>query len=342
MNKIVSEDIDIIRGLAAIGVVVGHTLNGFVSVPLLDGGFWVWIFFVLSGYLQGHSFFSGRYGQDAGGIKGYWINRGLRILPLFWLALALGFSIRFAYEGRMFDGQMLRQFLALTNNTTLVGPLWSITAEIHLYLLVPFIVWLMSRYRSSLLTVLFLLGGFCLIIYPGIQFSDVNQPRSVWGNLLLFSIGMFAAQHAQKPEPVKAWIKMAIIVAAVGTALYTSKMSSAYFYGGGGMLIAAIIGLTTVIFQEERGLLHAVCSPLRFVGRYCYGFYVYAALMGVYSEVVLKQSTGWHAFSTNLAGGILLAFVSYHTYEKLFLRLKSKRVKETEVAVAPVKVGRAV
>ncbi|WP_375506305.1 acyltransferase family protein [uncultured Nostoc sp.] len=43
----------------------------------------VWIFFVLSGYLMGKGFYSGRYIANISGIVNFWRNRILRIFPLY-------------------------------------------------------------------------------------------------------------------------------------------------------------------------------------------------------------------------------------------------------------------
>lgn len=93
MNKLVSEEIDIIRGTSAIGVIIGHTL--YENFHVLNGAFWVWIFFSVSGFLQGNSFFDGKYPLNKHGIKTYWKNRILRIVPLFWLILVLGWGINY-------------------------------------------------------------------------------------------------------------------------------------------------------------------------------------------------------------------------------------------------------
>lgn len=78
------------RGLAALGVLWGHSMYG-LGLPIeLNGAFWVWVFLPLSGYLVARGFGGGAYAGSWGGAGRFLWNRGLRILPLAWFALAIG------------------------------------------------------------------------------------------------------------------------------------------------------------------------------------------------------------------------------------------------------------
>jgi len=49
----------------------------------------IWIFFVLSGYLMGKGFFTDRYSRDKKGAINFYINRAIRILPLYYFAILI-------------------------------------------------------------------------------------------------------------------------------------------------------------------------------------------------------------------------------------------------------------
>src|SRR6188768_795784 len=78
----------ILRGLLALSVVVLHigTLNtnapAFINIP---GRTAVWMFFGISGYVIAHGFITKRYLLIRKDIKVFYINRFLRIYPLFLL-----------------------------------------------------------------------------------------------------------------------------------------------------------------------------------------------------------------------------------------------------------------
>src|SRR4051794_19369930 len=93
-----SARIESIRALAAFGVLFGHvygltsgfTLDSFGDRLGLAGGFGVWLFFALSGYLLFWPFARRDYGT--GGpidVGHYLLNRALRILPLYYVVVVV-------------------------------------------------------------------------------------------------------------------------------------------------------------------------------------------------------------------------------------------------------------
>ena len=86
-----------LRGIACLAVVIhhcspprnsvvyhGNDLSWLICVP---GGISVWVFFVLSGYLMGKAFYSQRYKPNFSGVKNFWWNRIIRILPLYYFSV---------------------------------------------------------------------------------------------------------------------------------------------------------------------------------------------------------------------------------------------------------------
>lgn len=122
-------------------------------VPALQffvmGSFGVTVFFVLSGFLLARPFW---LAMDAGepmpSMRTYWLRRLARIVPGFWLALAVSLLLDVVLDGAVLDGETLTRFFAgallisdwhwvtlfpVDNN----GPLWSIGFEVTSYLLLP-------------------------------------------------------------------------------------------------------------------------------------------------------------------------------------------------------------
>lgn len=93
INKHTSFYIDVVRGLAALGVIWGHAIYG-LRLPLeLNGAFCVWVFLVISGWLVGKSLSPDRYGLSVKGWFRFIWNRGLRIIPLYTIALFIGLIV---------------------------------------------------------------------------------------------------------------------------------------------------------------------------------------------------------------------------------------------------------
>src|SRR3954451_17420490 len=93
-----SARVESLRALAATGVLVGHVYGvatgfeqgSFANRLGLAGGFGVWLFFALSGYLLFWPFVRRDY--SSGGridLRRYALNRALRILPLYYVVLVV-------------------------------------------------------------------------------------------------------------------------------------------------------------------------------------------------------------------------------------------------------------
>jgi peptidoglycan/LPS O-acetylase OafA/YrhL len=231
MDKAISEDIDIIRGIAALGVIVGHSLYCYKALRVLDGAFWVWIFFIVSGYLQGSAFFSGRYALNFSGVKKFWINRGLRILPLFWFVLALGFIANFVLGQPLSGSVIVREFFAATSQYTLVGPFWTIAIEMQFYLLVPLLVFLFKKVPGDLFTVMFFVICYWLHILSALHWDvTCGYPQNVLGNLVLFAAGMAIAAYQAKPRLIHWALKAFVVFCFLGGAWYVSYRKGFYFW----------------------------------------------------------------------------------------------------------------
>ena len=150
--------LDVLRGIAIIMVLLRHALvpwskAGVFRYPML----FVWhigwtgvdLFFVLSGFLIGGLLF--REIQKTGklDVKRFFIRRGLKIWPPYFLLLALLF-VEQAHEQNSFRGALvtlLPNFTHLQNyfNTSLRGHTWSLAVEEHFYLALPIFLILLTR-----------------------------------------------------------------------------------------------------------------------------------------------------------------------------------------------------
>jgi peptidoglycan/LPS O-acetylase OafA/YrhL len=144
-----SPRIESVRALAALAVVLSHVYGrtagpgaeGFVHrLGLGAGGFGVFLFFALSGYLMFLPFVRRDYGS--GGVvdlRGYALNRALRILPLYYVVLAV---VLVANEGGGSFTQWWRfatfsQSYFTDTVARVDGPMWSLVIELQFYVLLP-------------------------------------------------------------------------------------------------------------------------------------------------------------------------------------------------------------
>ena len=152
---------DFIRALACIMVLVHHLVLridlGRLPADLRYlfeiarfGNYGVALFFVLSGYLLSRPFWSA-FDRDAPlpSLRIYTLRRAARILPGFWVALTIGFSLSLTVYGLVPNAELViryvagflmmsqwhwRTFFPVEGD----GPLWSIPFEVTCYVLLPF------------------------------------------------------------------------------------------------------------------------------------------------------------------------------------------------------------
>lgn len=136
----------IIRGLAAIAVVIWHTVGYHGGLPWINvpGRTAVWIFFGISGYVIGYGFLHNRYALTGEGLRHFYVNRFLRIYPLFLLLSLIGWLTIWLATGTSPIGwaDVPGQLLALQFNHGYVlnGVFWTLGLEIQFYLIAPILV----------------------------------------------------------------------------------------------------------------------------------------------------------------------------------------------------------
>lgn len=153
--------LDALRGMASVMVMLSHVshlkLDGTQAaqiqwmVPFLEGGrVGVPIFFVLSGYLVGKVLMNEL--QASGGISlaRFWLRRGFKIYPLFYLAVALCLAYLWLVEGRLDRERMLREIFFLQNygKGGLLDVTWSLAVEEHFYFVLPVVLLLIARWKQ--------------------------------------------------------------------------------------------------------------------------------------------------------------------------------------------------
>lgn len=134
-----------LRGLACLIVLVIHALmyNTTWLMPLLGvAAIGVWLFFVLSAFLLTYQL--ERRGFTRATIADYCVGRVLRILPLFWLVIIIGYITGTTRIDTTDD-----LFAAFTM-TRLRAHLWTIPVEFKAYAFIPVVavafIWLRNRY----------------------------------------------------------------------------------------------------------------------------------------------------------------------------------------------------
>jgi peptidoglycan/LPS O-acetylase OafA/YrhL len=225
-----SVKVESLRAVAALAVLVGHTYGdihaygpvvyqSFLHRIVLGGGFAVYLFFGLSGYLLYLPF--ARRDVAAGpkiDHRRYAINRAVRILPLYYAVVTVCLIV--LEHGSDF-GTWLRFFTFSENFSRATvgkidGPIWSLVVELHFYILLPFLAFAIAKlarrstWRAA--AILVVIGVFSLFVRE-VKVLPAGYIDPLWrynipANFFFFIPGMLLALLRVSWERSRpAWLK---------------------------------------------------------------------------------------------------------------------------------------
>jgi peptidoglycan/LPS O-acetylase OafA/YrhL len=352
------------RGIAFLLVFITHYLYSrhlhslFVrALQQLEGVGWVGVdlFFVLSGFLITGILVDTV--DDQHYYRNFIIRRALRIFPLYYTVLFgllavtpllhlqwhrghIGFFFYVANFSLLsnLDLENLRPYVLLTH-------FWSLSVEEQFYLLWPVVILNLRKpgrviHLCVVLSVVaLLLRTFFIFFKPGgivgMQWNYILLPTHMDG-LLYGGIAACLVRTRDLADITRRarWVltlsavALAILIYKSGGAWDTVAMSTVGF-----PLLAAFFTSIIVLCLDSRSIAARVGNlrPLRTLGRYSYGLYVYhllflpalGPLLGWMQRRSGSTAVGAMLYLFTVFFGVLaVAVASYELYERQFLRLK--------------------
>jgi peptidoglycan/LPS O-acetylase OafA/YrhL len=326
--------IESVRALAALGVLAGHAWGAhyafghgasrnFAARTIFGGGFGVFVFFALSGYLLFRPLAAATFGGERVDLRRYAINRVLRTLPLYYAVVVVLLVVQ---EGGGTLGQWWR-FLTLTENLfrstaiTVDGPIWSLIVELQFYALLPFIAYGLalvtrrSRPAAAAILIAAGLGGAALrhALVAG-HHADPRVTYSLLTTSFFFVPGMLLAlvRDVRLPRVLRhsdAWLLASIPIWLWIFDDYgrTSWAAVASFLVVGGVALPLREGILVRALDWR---------PLALIGVASYSLYLW------HLPIVDALTPG--ALLVSIPLSLAAAFVSYRLIEAPFLRLRRR------------------
>ncbi len=331
--------LDGLRALSIIAVVWMHTGGEDQSSVILRRGFLgVDFFFTISGFLIVTLLLREQRRSGTVALKNFYARRSLRIMPVYWLVLALALCIAFLKPGTQtadIKHDLPYAFFYLSNLVPMASFLsitWSLSAEEQFYAVVP---WL-QKFIPRLFARCLLPMGYLLVILPPFGVLPwLRMPeffrQTTFGPILL---GVMLAQILNDP---RGWSWVAKLlgnrwspVAAFAVLALAVSSSRADIAGWPrlSMQLAMLIVLASCVVRERHVLLPALSWwPIRRIGVVSYGIYLYHLL--VYWPVSrVFDRLGMHSHAMFFIAVTLATWVvaelSYHFLELKFLALKDR------------------
>lgn len=319
-----------------------------------NGNLGVNFFFVLSGFLI--TFLLVKEKELTGKIHviNFYIRRILRIWPLFYLCVLIGFVI-FPMAAHLLRAQreenasLIYYLLFLNNfdiiekgfpNSLILGILWSIAIEEQFYLSWPLLLSFLPLRFFKYAAIVILAGSLAFRFFYQ---NDTNilyfHTLAVIGDMAIGGLFAYLSAHNNKFLHVITTLKKsqiaAIYLITIFLFIFRHKLfASSFALVFERVVISTFFGLIILEqnFSNNSFFKFSQFRTLTQLGVYTYGLYC-VHFIGIYAAMALGNQFKWDEFNVviNLLQAIvaliitiLLSMLSYHFFEKKFLSLKDR------------------
>jgi len=367
MKRIHFHSIDALRFIAFLKVYFLHVpIQG--SFPIFSflkggGGIGVAFFFVLSGFLITYLLVLEKIEKSQINVKRFFLNRGLRIWPLFYLMLLIAFLLPFEFKETMgfhmvgggYDLDWRYSFSFLENykmlsldsfpKTTPLSVFWSLCIEEHFYLFwLVCLFFLPQKHILKFLLSCFLIAWAARFLEPMIWNNSNIDTNDLFTNIDYFAggglLGYWVAKDYSKvsnfiqsiPSAIKwgALISIALIVIFQKQVLPYHPGTTFFIFRSS--FVALLFTTVLAIFIPINSSIKIKSKVLAYLGVRSYGLYIYHIIFihVVFQYFLLNniKIDNWWTLSlfilTTLGGSIVVSILSYRYFEKPFLSLKKK------------------
>ncbi|OUJ73386.1 acyltransferase family protein [Hymenobacter crusticola] len=311
-----------------------------------SGGEGVVFFFVLSGFLITYVLVHEKKHKGAISLKNFFARRVLRIWPLFYAALLFAFStsylldvlhIEHSSEGYEPNWLMSIFFLEnykmiITNSFPNVAPLrvmWSLCVEEHFYIVWGVLVSLVSLKRIP------------FIIFASIVFANIARGLYIQAGLITadlftdldyFAFGAIPAyilvvrgDIMKEVEEIPLTPKYTIAFASVVLVFAIPNLSFTWLNFAAPLLYGTFFSATILFTLTQNNYLKIEKTWLSKLGVYTYGLYLFhTVIINLFLHIKIPNyKFSWvDILFLSLVSTILVSIISYHVFEKQFLKLK--------------------
>jgi peptidoglycan/LPS O-acetylase OafA/YrhL len=342
-------------------------VNFFLVILAKNNWIGVDLFFMLSGFLITHLLLKERQKYHSLSIKKFYIRRILRIWPLYYLAIILGFFIFPSLFSYFFDSnfntpQLHEQFkthlplhlifmgnwaVATTPGYTLfpnTAQLWTISVEEQFYIVWPLVLKFTNTFKKALVVTFAAIAvamvfRFMLALqnipHPGIYTNTfARMDTLVFGTMLAF-IYYYKPLWIQKMKILLFWPFQLIVVATLiflchKISVFTTIMPTNVVFGFT-IIDLLLLYLIFAALQPEKLISNFLSlKPFVSLGKISYGLYIWHLLSLELTPYIIKTlAVPLPKALVAFVLTVLISYLSYYFFEQKFLKLKSKYSRVT-------------
>ena len=342
--------LDGLRAVAVLLVIFNH-----LGVPHAPEGRGVLTFFVLSGFLITWTLLreSDRCGDVS--IRDFYIRRGLRIFPAFYVLWVLHITTTWLSQGRLsasawadyaaafFYVRNYRRAMSVHPHQYF-GHTWALSIEEQFYFFWPWLLRFfqkdLRRFTHALIGIIIATDIYRMVLFFAFHASrewlnfafDSRVDHLLVGCLLAVLLKRGVMQEFWLLITSRVWISLLVFGLMVASIALDGRYGLAYKFGVGFVidpLLTAVLLVQVIAFANTRAWGWLNWSVTRFIGRISYSMFLYQSVTNYWATHLLKNHSRWLVFAAATALAILLGSVSYYLVELRFLRLKTKFIRGT-------------
>jgi len=363
--------LDVLRCVAVVTVLLHH--SGISPFFTRAGWTGVDLFFVLSGFLISGLLFSEYKKRHAISLKRFFIRRGLKIYPAFYIFLLLtGIAAQLVFHTHPTLAQYLHElFFLMDYKQGIWDHTWTLAVEEQFYIFLPIFLLIILRFsdkRENPFRVIpfaaLAIALFCVIsraasIYigpPNFQVAYIafhNRADS-----LFFGVLVGYLYHFRSPilENLMRSTRNCVAIAVVSAML----LSFAYFYDRDSKVFATVgysliyLGFTGILLLslyvhglfagKLARLIELVGSAAAFVGVYSYSIYLWHGPVDAWLPGLMRRTLGFPTgksgrFVVYFLGSLGIGVLMSKLVEYPILRLRDRIFPDSNIVPVAAQVG---
>lgn len=339
--------LDGLRAFAVASVIISHYIPHQYHFGIPFGTIGVQLFFVLSGFLITNILLSYRKLSRRNAFKRFYARRTLRIFPLYYTALTLGFifgttTLRNDPLWHIFYGSNILYFC--DNDWPGTGShFWSLSVEEQFYLLWPALILLIPQNKIIATIWTMTLCGTALWFFRPLLFTEFRLEQLLTPfNFDSLGGGALLAFYSQSDGALRKFLNPAVGITSITcftTSLFLDRVYSEIpeFFDGI-QRFSMVLFFVWLIARTSQGFTFRPVkfilehSSILYLGRISYGLYVWHSFVPEFKNIALEYlhadfeflKYGITALLINVILTIVVSALSWKILEQPFIRLKTK------------------
>ncbi len=309
-------------------------------------------FFVLSGFLITYLLLVEKKSRGKIDVGSFYIRRILRIWPLYFFCVAYGFLITPYLRTLMgqvpdetanpiLSSLFLNNFDRIINGppqSAVLGVLWSIAVEEQFYLIWPLLIFIVPKKHSGWIFIGVIITSLIFRCFVKGEAAD-NHTLGVISDMAIGGLAAFLALRNQFFEKLfikipKIWTLIFYLTTALLILFWYRIFSTQLLFILRRVIMASFFAWI-ILEQNYNGKSYFKLSNFKLIsrlGKYTYALYCLHPI-GISITVVALRALGLNKFAweilliqipVSLILSVLFSYISYHAFEKHFLKLKEK------------------